>query len=631
MTLIDCGSGVQLERAVPLRMRDGTTLVSDHYYPAQKGPHPTLLMRQPYGRDIASTVVYAHPVWYARHGYNIVIQDVRGRGDSQGDFYPFRNEAHDGSDTIARLCERPESNGRIGMYGFSYQGMTQWLAAAEQPAGLIAIAPAQTAHDLFRGWFYQNRALRLASTLGWGLQMLKADARRLQLDDASAKLEQAWKNLPAQYLETPYGSHPAIHGEALPTYVRDWLEHDTPGTFWTAMDISQAMHRIRIPALHLAGWHDTYLNGSIAGFLAAREGAAPEARDHQHLVVGPWQHIPWGDRVGPVRYGQPAARSTDRIHLAWFDRWLKEDGQAAHPTGDAATPPPAAWPRIQYFVLNENTWRTAPEWPQTPSQPGGQTHVAAADVAAADIPAADIAAMDARAADAAAAARHCRHLYIRSDGLANSANGDGELSPCPPPHDEPYDILCYDPEVPVPAPGGLINAPGAFDQGALEQGNNVLVYTSGVLETATCVFGHPRVVLFVQSSASHADITAKLVRVTPGGEAIFVSLGILRGEQIPDLPTVFRFDLDPVCYLFQPGDRFRLEVASSAYPLFDRNPSTPIAPRLASPSNWSRSTQFLLHTPRFLSTLTLPVTPLDEAGSPSQPDAGPAREEGRRA
>ena len=230
-TLIDCGNGVRLERAVPLRLSDGTTLLADHYYPPSSthqdggltlaklgcdptdfhpAPNPTLLMRQPYGRDIASTVVYAHPVFFARHGFNVVIQDVRGRGGSEGIFYPFRYEARDGAETIAALRRRPESNGRFGMYGFSYQGITQWLAAAEQPDGLECIAPAQTAHDLFRGWFYRGGALRLASTLGWGLQMLKEDARRLGLHEASAALERAWTSLPAQYLETPYARHPIL-------------------------------------------------------------------------------------------------------------------------------------------------------------------------------------------------------------------------------------------------------------------------------------------------------------------------------------------------------------------------------------------------------------------------------------
>src|ERR1700756_1825137 len=162
--MIDCGNGVRLERSVKCTLSDGTTLISDHYYPFGEGPWPTLLMRQPYGREIASTVVYAHPVWFARQGYHVVIQDVRGRGGSQGDFYPFRHEGRDGAETIAWLRNHPASNGRIGMYGFSYQGMTQLLAAAEEPEGLAGIAPGMTAHDLYSGWFYQNGALRLAST-----------------------------------------------------------------------------------------------------------------------------------------------------------------------------------------------------------------------------------------------------------------------------------------------------------------------------------------------------------------------------------------------------------------------------------------------------------------------------------
>jgi hypothetical protein len=151
MALVDCGNGVRLERGVECRLADGTKLVSDHYYPAGHGPWPTLLMRQPYGRDIASTVVYAHPVWFARHGYHVAIQDVRGRGGSGGAFYPFRHEARDGAETIAWLRTHSACNGRIGMYGFSYHGATQLLAAAEQPEGLQCIAPHMTAVDLTAG------------------------------------------------------------------------------------------------------------------------------------------------------------------------------------------------------------------------------------------------------------------------------------------------------------------------------------------------------------------------------------------------------------------------------------------------------------------------------------------------
>ena len=136
---------MRLERGVECRLSDGTNSSPIIIIRQATGPWPTLLMRQPYGRDIASTVVYAHPAWFARHGYHVSIQDVRGRGGSRGEFYPFRHEGRDGAETIAWLRTHPASNGRIGMYGFSYQGATQLLAAAEQPEGLQCIAPHMTA------------------------------------------------------------------------------------------------------------------------------------------------------------------------------------------------------------------------------------------------------------------------------------------------------------------------------------------------------------------------------------------------------------------------------------------------------------------------------------------------------
>ena len=375
-SLIDCGEGVRLERGVRCRMSDGVELVSDHYYPPGPGPNPTLLMRQPYGRAIASTVVYAHPIWFARHGYNVVIQDVRGRGDSEGDFYPFRQEGRDGGETIAWLRTRPESNGHVGMYGFSYQGMTQLLAAAEQPEGLVCIAPGMTAHDLFQGWFYHQGALRFASALGWGLQILKEDARRLELREASDRLEQAWANLAAQTGVLPFGAHPAIHGENVPGYVRDWFEHDEPSEYWSSLDVSQSAQKINVPALHVSGWYDMFLRGSVAGFLTLTSGAAtPHARESQYLIAGPWIHIPWGDRIGTADFGADALLDTDAILLRWFNHWLKDSGEFA------------SEPKIRHFVLGENRWRTADAWP-------GRAKYA---------------------------------LYLHSEGKANSRKGDGLL------------------------------------------------------------------------------------------------------------------------------------------------------------------------------------------------------------
>jgi len=561
--LIDCGNGVRLERGVKCRLSDGITLVSDHYYPDGEGPWPTLLMRQPYGRDIASTVVYAHPVEFARYGYHVAIQDVRGRGGSEGAFYPFRNEGRDGAETIAWLRGHTASNGRIGMYGFSYQGATQLLAAAEQPEGLQCIAPHMTAVDLYRGWFYHQGALRLSSSLGWGIQMLREDARRLGLREASDRLEAAWANVRAQAMHVPYGEHPAIADPALPSYVRDWFAHREAGEYWSELDVSARLDKICVPALHIAGWFDTYLEGSIAGYVALRKHAGSElARQSQYLVAGPWVHIPWGDRAGDAQFGEAANLNTDALLLKWFDHWLKD----AETFIDE--------PRVRHFALGANAWRSAGEWP------------ADADYA----------------------------LYLHSRGNANSRKGDGVLTGTTPEGDEPRDVFVCDPEVPVTAPGGVPALSGAFDQAALELGNNLLVYTSEAVGDETAIFGQPRIVLHAATSASHVDFTAKLVRVTKGVRAEFVSIGIARSDWLfrdggyaADEVHAWEFTLEPVSFVLAEGDRLRLEIASSAFPLYDRNPSTDVQAQLADNWNWGRSTQQVLHSQAYPSALYLPL------------------------
>jgi putative CocE/NonD family hydrolase len=552
---VDFGDGVTLERGVECVLSDGVKLVSDHYYPAGDGPWPVLLMRQPYGRDIASTVVYAHPVWFARHGYCVVIQDVRGRGASEGEFYPFRHEGKDGADAIAWLLTRPECNGRVGMYGFSYQGATQLLAAAERPDGLQCIAPAMAACDLYRGWFYHHGALRLGSTMGWGLQMLKEDAQRRRLREASAKLEAAWIDVAAQARATPYAEHPALMSEGLPTYVRDWMEHDVPGRYWSAMDVNERPHLIEVPALHLSGWYDTYLEGSVKGFELLRDGAGTaRARKHQYLLAGPWQHIPWGDRVGELRLGDAALLNTDALLLRWFDHWLK----------DAKT-----WnnePRVRHFALGMNRW------------------------------------MEAKDFNAEAVLR----LYLRSSGRAESRKGDGWLSD-EPAESESADVFSYDPEVPVAGPGG------AVDQSTLEMGNNLLVYTGETLCDAMHVFGRPKVVVYAMTSACNADVTAKLVRVMPSGRAEFVCMGIARSGYMfgndyeGDKVHRWEFTLEPTSCVFAAGERVRLEIAGVAFPLYDRNPSTQVKASSATRWNWGRSTHLVFHDAERPSVLELPV------------------------
>jgi uncharacterized protein len=568
MALVDCGNGVRLERGVICRLSDGTRLISDHYYPAGNGPFPTLLMRQPYGRDIASTVVYAHPVWFARHGYHVAIQDVRGRGSSEGEFYPFRHERKDGAETVAWLRQHPACNGRIGMYGFSYQGMTQLLTAAGQPEGLQCIAPWMTATDLYHGWFYRHGALRLSSALGWGIQMLREDVRRRGLREASDVLESAWSNLRVQTSYVPYADHPALRDAGLPTYVNDWFEHTQSDDFWAALDVSRDIHKITVPALHLSGWFDTYGNGSVDGYLALRQSAATAfARENQYLLAGPWIHIPWGELIGSQNFGPEALIDTDSILLRWFNHWLKDSGEFTQE------------PRIRHFALGENRWFAAGDWPKN-----------------------------------SGSEQATLTLYLHSQGKANSRKGDGILSEAAPAKDEPRDIFVYDPEVPVYGPGGPMAWSGPHDQAEMELGNNLLIYAAEPQKERLHIFGHPVITLYAATSAGHADFTAKLVRVLPDGRAQFLCLGVARSSWLfreahyqTDAVQCWRFELDPISCIVFPGEKLRLEVASCAFPLYDRNPSTDVTASQASQWNWSRSTQQVVHTPEFPSLLQLPL------------------------
>lgn len=567
---VDLGDGVQIERGVRMALRDGTRLVSDHYYPPghRDGVKaPSLLVRQPYGRTIATTVVYAQPAWFARNGYNVVVQDVRGRGDSEGEFYPFAYEAIDGRETVDWVARRPECNGRVGMYGFSYQGLTQLLAAAEQPSALRCIAPAQTAGDLFEGWFYHHGALRLSSTVAWANQLLRADARRLTDPRPGEALEAAAQRLPSLLAHTPYGQIPELCHRRIPRYYREWVSHRQPDIYWSAQDISARIERIKVPVLHLWGWYDSYLHGSALLYDSLRSHSADATnRNRQYLVAGPWQHIPWGRTVGEVDFGPEADFDTDTLLLRWFNHWLKDTGEFDRE------------PRVRLFVQGENRWRTENEWSPYQGSPAVKST-----------------------------------WYLRSQGRANSSRGDGCLTSGSPTATEPRDGWVDEPEVPALSPGPQ-GAAGPYSQVRLEQLNNVLVFTSEPLTSPLTVSGAPRVILYSTSSCTHADLVAKLVRILPDGRNHSLCIGIARSSWLfkgepHRAHTVHRweFQLEPTCCRFAMGERIRLDISGSAFPLYDRNPGSDVPPHLATPRDWRHNLRQIIHTPEHPSQLVLPL------------------------
>lgn len=550
--------GVQVTQGVMAAMRDGVRLACDIYRPDGEGPWPVLLMRQPYGREIASTVVYAQPVWFARQGYIVVIQDVRGRGGSEGVFYPFRDDERDGYDTVAWAAGLPGSNGRVGMYGFSYQSATQLLAALAKPPALKAVAPHMAVLDLYSGWFYRSGLLQQHTTLFWANQMLRDDALRDGSADLYERLEKSWRDTAPLSRQLPIERvEPLTDPKAAP-YVRDWLEHGDYDDYWKARNFLLRASEIEVPMFHLSGWYDWFLRGSMAGYRQTL-GAG---RADQFIVCTPWVHLPWTRQVGSQDLGPAARLDIDALLVAWFDHWLKDKPRDPRTVG------------AQYFALGENRWHQAAQWPP----PSGRT----------------------------------QRWFLASGGRANSLFGDGQLDPSA--ARGPCDQFVYDPQVPVLAPGGQPGGSltwGPTDIGLSQQGNNLLVF-SATLDRALRIEGGPRCTLFVRSTAPDTAFVVRLSRVT-GTSAAFITLGAARlrdGRLLPDGSTELTIQLDDTCCQFQQGDGLRIDVASSAFPMLALHPNTLTPPnQTAAAGDYRRARQIIYHDPQRPSCIDLPVAP----------------------
>lgn len=330
--------GIDLERRVYIPMTDGTKLCSDIYRPAGGGTKlPILLMRLPYGRDIASTVAYRHPSWYAHQGYIVVIQEVRGCGNSEGEFYPFRSEYKDTVDTIDWcIREIPENNGRLGMYGFSYQGVVQFQGAVMQPEGLVTICPAMASADLFEGWFYWGGALCWEFVFTWGLQLAQIKAPE------TLELWQAQQNIPNLLRSVLARQFPLLTENLANQFYVDWLNWRSSED-WQAINPIYLFDRFDLPALHIGGWYDPF----ITGIWQTYQRACEVTKQPQKLIVGPWKHFPWRRRVGDIDFGKEADRSMDEIQIDWFNFWLKDIDNGI-----------SCKERQTFFLMGKNCWLT---------------------------------------------------------------------------------------------------------------------------------------------------------------------------------------------------------------------------------------------------------------------------------
>ncbi len=539
---------------VEIPMRDGVKLAANVFLPAKSGHLPVILERTPYGKAAAATPNYQALV---DHGYAVVVEDVRGRYESEGVFDPLHQEPADGDDTLNWIARQPWSNGKIGMTGGSYRGIVQWKAALTGNPHLKALFAVVSGYDDYRDRFYSTGgAMKLGNRLLWMSENMKAPGYRP--DFARYVL-----HLPLRTADI------AATGWSTRMY-RDAAAHPTFDSFWRAISVKEQLAKIKVPVFAVGGWYDNFVESDLEAYAALHKTSGLN-----RVLIGPWPHNMSSPFPG-VDFGPEAGVPLRSMQIEWFDQWLM-----GKDTTLTSTPP------VKIFVMGSNRWRDEREWPPE----------------------------DARA----------ENFYLDGDGHANSLDGDGSLVERSP-RRQAQDRYMFDPHNPVPTRGGAVCCNpkvfpwGPMDQRPVERRGDVLVYSTQPLREDMEVVGPVEAVLYVSTSARDTDFTAKLVDVYPDGYARNLTDGILRMRYRNSLEhpepskegEIYRVTVDAgvTANTFQKGHRIRLEISSSNFPRFDRNPNT--GTPVASETRLLKASETIYHGREHPSHVVLMVLPPQE-------------------
>lgn len=531
-------------------MRDGIRLAADAFHPHGAGRYPTVLIRTPYNRKNSSNLSFRI---FLRHGFALVIEDVRGRFASQGTFGSLEQEGPDASDTVSWIATQPWSDGRVAMAGNSYVGIVQWWAAVQDNPHLVAIAPITSGDDEYLDRFYSpGGALKLGHRLLWVVQNFHSPA-----------------TVPPPFATYIYHlpirtSDVLAIGKAVPMW-RNALLHPSYDSYWDTLSIRQNLHRVRIPVLSMGGWFDNYGESELDAFTRLSQQGTPI-----ETWIGPWAHDP-GLRFPTRDFGPQAVPHTRDTAARWLDEVV------------ADRDPPAS-PMLHLFVMGPNVWRVEHEWPlaRTTFTPvyldsGGHAGTSSGD----------------------GVLRWQASRQSHPDSFVYDPRNPVPTTGGP---------ICCDPKV-LP--------PGPLDQTNVERRPDVLVYTSPVLPEDLEVTGPIRAKLYVSTSANDTDFTAKLVDVFPNGRPLSVTDGLQRLRYRLSLDRAvfvkrnakYQIDVDlgVTSYVFPAGHRIRLEVSSSNFPRFDRNLNT--THPMADETKINKARQTIYHEDKYRSALILPVIP----------------------
>ena len=546
---------IKIEFNVRVKMRDGIELSADVYRPDTEGKFPVILSRTPYNKNGSRTLAFGR--YFASRGYVYVEMDVRGRGDSDGVFIPYRNDGLDGYDAIEWCSQQSWSTGKVGTIGGSYNGRIQWLAAILQPPHLTTMIVMVTPSDPFVetptgvpmpimiSWYHytSGRVLQNMQALDWS--KIHSHLPIYTMDEAIGRPLNIWK---------------------------EEVDHSKLDEWWEPLRYQNKFERVSVPVLHISGWYDDEQIGTPLNFTGmTTKGKTEEIRRSQKLLMGPWPHgvLAAPRRLGDVDFGPEASMDLNGYFLRWFDYWLK-----GNDNGIMKEPP------VHVFLMAENKWVDENEWPIARTQ--------------------------------------WTKFYLHSEGRANSLFGDGSLSAIEP-RSEPADHYTYDPERPVPfiTDPSFAQVGGPDDYRAVERRDDVLVYTSQPLAEDTEICGPVRVKLYASSSVPDTDFMAKLLDVWPDGFAQRLTDGMVRarfrdGMDKPSLiepNRVYAYDIDlwNTCQMFKKGHSIRLEISSSAFPKYDRNPNT--GEELGKTTRVQKAAQRIFHDRKYSSYVLLPVVP----------------------
>ncbi|UCH03052.1 MAG: CocE/NonD family hydrolase [Candidatus Bathyarchaeota archaeon] len=545
---------VEVEQNVAIPMRDGVKLYANIYKPKAAGTFPVVLTRLPYGKDEYYCFMPAIGTYWAKKGYICVVQDVRGKWNSEGEWYPLVHEAEDGYDTLNWIVNQAWCNGNIGMFGVSYFGYTQWAVAPLNHPNLKCIAPGTITTDIYK-WMYTNGAFRMQTAATWIYSMNSKTQRNY---------------FPLNYWHLPLITMDDEAGVDY-DYYNDVITHQSRHRFWDRLKIDEKYRQITIPVLHWGGWYDNFVKFTIDDWLQVREHAP--ARQNQWLVIGPIDHA-WSTestrRIGKLDIGEHGCHWIWDLHQQFFDYWLKGIDNGFSET-----------PRVNIFVLGDNTWRYEHEWPLARTQ--------------------------------------YTQYYFHSNGSANTVHGDGVLD-TDKPKDESSDRYIYDPNHPITISletDCCKLAKELKDRTSVEQRTDVLVYTTSELEEDMEITGPLSVTLYAASSARDTDFTATLVDVFPDGYTHMIQEGIVRARyrnadrdvSLIEPGKIYKYAIDlwATSYVAKKGHKIRVEISSSNFNRYDRNPNTGNV--FGMDTELVKATQTIYHDANRPSHISLPIIP----------------------